>query len=130
MKTRNKAYRQRVVNIPMMNVTRRSVALGIHAAISTIINSPSIDSYDNLITRVAALCHAGVRGYGIDASTHALTMIADRFDRTGKVGVSDKEAEILKAAGDRLDADLAGVPVNRLVEAVVVIHQPVSMVAA
>ena len=117
MKKRSK-HKARVANIPMMDRTRRGLALELHMAIVTLIEAPSPDAYNTLAKMLASMCRAGVTGHGIDASTHALTLICERFERIGKVGVSDAEADILRSAAGELDVELARVPVNKIMESV------------
>lgn len=116
-----KAHRAKPVHVPMMRTTRDDVALEVRMAIEALIGAPSPDTYNQLSKMLAALCYTKVESEGLDRATETLSLICDRFERVHKVGVSDAEAQALRAAGGGLDAMLAKVPMNKFRESVAIV---------
>jgi len=117
-KPRNKARRPRAVNIPMMAGTRDNLALELRLAIEALIEAPSPDTYNQLSKMLAAINYTGTQGKWLDLATETLTAVCERYERVGKVGASEFEAESLRRASAGLDAMLGTIPMNRFRDAV------------
>lgn len=115
---RNKAYKPRPANIPMMAETRNSLALELHLATETLIAAPSPDTYNQLSKMLAALRNAGATDACIDQASDAMLVICDRYERVGKVGVADTEAAVLRQAAGGIDHQIGTVPTNKFRQSV------------
>lgn len=114
MKKRNKKYSPRIPNIPMMRATHDELALGLHVAIETLIARPDADNYNDVSLRFITLGRVvGPQAY-MERAKGAMLDIAARFERVGKFGVSDAEADALRMASGQMDAALPKIPVNKL----------------
>lgn len=116
-KTRKK-HRSRMLRIPMQTSTRDNLALELRLAIEVLILAPSPATYNQCSSMLAALMRSGVEGDAIDAATGTLTLICDRYERVGKVGVSEDEAASLRGATGGLDSAIGRIPLNKFREAV------------
>lgn len=105
-------------NVPMVTETHRRLALQLRTSGETLIARPSPDAFNQLSKMFAALCNAGMAGDAIDLATDTMSDICDRYERVGKVGVNECEAEWLRVAIARIDERLPLVPVNRFNKAV------------
>ena len=105
-------------NVPMVTETHQRLALQLRTTGETLIARPSPDSFNQLSKMFAALCNAGMAGEAIDLATDTMSDICDRYERVGKVGVSDTEAEWLRTAIASIDDRLPFLPVNRFRKAV------------
>jgi hypothetical protein len=105
-------------NVPMVTETHRRLALQLRMAGETLIERPSPDAFNQLSKMFAALCNAGMAGEAIDLATDTMSDICDRYERVGKVGVNECEAEWLRLAIASIDERLPLVPVNKFKKAV------------
>jgi hypothetical protein len=112
VKKRGKKHWIKPVNVPMMTSTRNDLAIEMRLAIKGLIGAPSIDSCNQLSLMLAALTQAGSCHPALDAATEAVNSVVDRYERVKKIGVSDKEADILEHAAGGLDALLGTIPIN------------------
>jgi hypothetical protein len=102
----------------MVTETHQRLALELRLAGETQINAPTVDAYNQVSKMFAALQRAGMAGEAIDLGSGALSDICDRYERVGKVGVNECEAEWLRIAIASIDDRLPLVPVNRFSRAV------------
>jgi hypothetical protein len=105
-------------NIPMVTETHRRLALELRLAGETLINRPSPDAYNQLSKMFAALARAGMAGDMMTLAVDTMTDVCDRYERVGKVGVNECEAEWLRTAIASIDGRLAMLPVNKFAQAV------------
>ncbi len=104
----------RVPNIPMMGTTHNELAMGLHAAIETLIAAPDVDNYNDLSLRFITLGRVvGPQSY-MEQAKSAMLDIAARFERVGKFGVNAVEAAALRLASGQMDMALPKIPVNKL----------------
>lgn len=115
---RNKAYKPRPISIPMMAETRDSLSLELRLAIEVLIAAPSADTYNQLSKMLAALRRAGATDSSIDDASDAMLAICDRFERVGKVGVSENEMTVLRQAADGIDREIGTVPMSKFRQSV------------
>lgn len=105
-------------NVPMVTETHRRLALELRMAGETLIGAPSPETYNQMSKILAALSRAGLAPDLLEPATATLNVICDRYERVGKVGVSDVEAQELRAALARLDGRMASLPLNKLQQAI------------
>ena len=105
-------------NVPMGTETHRRLALELRMAGEALIGSPSVDAFNQLSKMFAALASAGMEGEAIDLATDTMNDICDRYQRVGKIGLTDCEAEWLRLAIASIDDRLPRLPVNRFDRAV------------
>lgn len=112
---RNKKYAgPRVPNIPMMRTTHDGLAMGLHAAIETLIAAPDADNYNDVSLRFITLGRVvGPQQY-MEQAKAAMLDIAARFERMGKFGVNEQEAAALRLASGQMDMALPKIPINKL----------------
>ena len=108
-----KAYKPRRVDIPMMVETRDQQALDLRMAIETLIAQPSVDTYNAVSKRLITIGRVLGKQQFMEQAKQAMLDVAARFERVGKMGVSESEAVALRATAGNMDAALATVPVNR-----------------
>ncbi len=116
-KRRSKAYRPRIPNVPMMTEARDALALSMHWAIQALITHPTVETYNALSTKLSTLGYAGLDIPALEMAKQQLISICDRYERVGKIGVSDSEAARLRAAAPDLDAALGTIPINKMARA-------------
>lgn len=109
-------------NVPMVTETHRRLALELRLAAEALIGAPSPVTYNTLSKMLAALNRAGLHVPALDNATATMNDVVDRFERVGKVGVSDAEAEQLRQAIANIDGGLARMPVNKFAEAVAAVE--------
>jgi hypothetical protein len=102
----------RPIHVPMMPESRNALALQLHAAVETLINRPSIDSYNALSKMLATMTDAGITDECLNMATETLNGICDRYERVQRIGLSDKEGENLRAMAGELDWLIGKIPVN------------------
>ncbi len=105
-------------NIPMVRETHRRLALQLRMAGESLIAAPSIDTYNQLSKMLAAMNRAGMAGIAIDRATTTMNQICDRFERVGRIGVSESESATLRTALADIDTFLPAIPVNKIERAV------------
>lgn len=115
-----KPHQARPVNLPMMAATRDRLALQLHMAVEALILAPSAGTYNSLSTKLCTLANAGMPADALLPANTIVRDICDRYERVGKVGVSDAEAMGLRAVIGDIDRLLATVPANVLINAEVV----------
>lgn len=124
-KPKRKKYRPKAIYKPMMANTRADIALDMHLAVEACISAPSPATFDQLGAMLASMATAvnqqegpPIEHRGDDDSKaivrmlKTLSSIQERFDRVGKYGVSEEEAEELRAAIGYMDSALARIPMN------------------
>jgi hypothetical protein len=117
MKKRSKTYRPRAVNVPMMCETHDSLALDLRLSVETLIAAPSVDTYNAVSLKLVTLGRVvGARDF-MEQAKRAMLDVAARFERVGKMGVSDPEAAALRDSLGQMDAVIALVPVNKFAAA-------------
>lgn len=109
-------------NVPMVTETHRRLALQLRLAAEALIGAPSEVMYNTLSKMLASLNRAGLLSPALDAATDTMNHVVDRFERVGKVGVSDAEAKALRQAIASIDGTLARLPVNKFAEAVAAVE--------
>jgi hypothetical protein len=109
-------------NVPMVAETHRKLALELRLATETLIARPSPDSYNTLSKMLAALTRAGMASTALDGANSVMSDIVDRYERVGKVGLKETEAQALRQAIAGIDGRLALIPVNRFAEAVATVE--------
>lgn len=140
----NKAPRKKQtvvrIDVPMQKSMRDDIALELRLAVKALIYAPSIEAAEQLasflLTITTAINATGQRrgkSYVLDradrdamalrAALETLATVEARFNRVGKYGLSDDEAETLQAASAGLDSALARVPYNVFQEACRVVRQ-------
>lgn len=119
---RNKRRQARAVHVPMMPDTHRKLALEMHLAAEALITQPSPATYNQLTKILAALNRAGHASASLDLANTAMAAICDRYERMGKVGVSENEALVLKLAIGGLDQKLSSIPLNKIKQAVAEVY--------
>lgn len=105
-------------NVPMGTETYNRLALELRTTCETLINRPSVAAYNQMSKMLAALEAAGMAGEAIELGKDALSDVCDRFERIGKVGVNEIEAEQLRLAVASIDERLPLLPVNVLCRAI------------
>lgn len=117
------------INNPMQKSMRDQIALELRLAVEAMILAPSIDVAEQLasflLTLTVAINATGKRKgkeYVLDRADQdadairnaleALHEVEARFKRVGKYGLTDGEAETLRAASAGLDSALGRVPYN------------------
>jgi hypothetical protein len=115
-KSKKPRHQQRVkaVHVPMMPESRSALAMQLHAAVETLIERPSIDACNGVSKKLATLAQAGAKNDSLDIATEIINAVVDRFERVKKIGVSDKEAAMLRLMAGDLDVLLPTIPVNLL----------------
>lgn len=106
----------------MMATSRDNLALHLHAAVETLISAPSIDSYNRLSTMLATMTQAGMVSESLNLANACVNSICDRYERVGRIGVSEEEASILREKSGELDRLLARVPANVFQVAKATVH--------
>lgn len=112
-----KPHRPFIPIIPMMREARDAMAMSLHAAIETLICAPDIEAYNNFSTKLITFGYAVGRQDCLEDAKRAMTSIAERHDRVGRIGVDAKEAAALRQASGAMDRMLARIPVNKLLAA-------------
>lgn len=115
--------RPRDVRLPMQAPARDKIATQMHLTVEALILAPSPDSYNRCVAVFAVLDGAGVACAALKQAQGALTGVCSRFERTGRVGVSDAEAAALRAATAVLDPALALVPLNNYIASSAVVER-------
>ncbi len=110
---RNKGYSPRALNIPMMRETRDGLALALHAAVETLIERPSIESYNVVSVNLMTIGRACGPQPCIESAKQAMLEVYARYKRVGKIGANADDAQALRIAAGAMDGLLARVPVNR-----------------
>ncbi len=101
----------------MMREARDAMALSLHAAIETLIGAPNDDAYNNVSTKLITFEYAVGIQECLEDAKKAMTSIAARHDRVGRIGVNALEATALRQASCVMDRMLARIPVNKLLKA-------------
>lgn len=114
---RNKKHRPRMANIPMMTETRDSLALGMRMSIEALITAPSVETYNAVSLRLVTLGRVVGAHDFMESAKAAMLDVFARYERIGKMGVSDPEAARLRDASRLMDAVIALVPVNKFAAA-------------
>jgi len=109
---------QQKANVPMVAVTRDRLAIEIRMAGETLINRPSIDSYNTLSKMFAALERAGMASDLLAPGSKVMNAICDRYDETRTIIVEREEAACLRQTIANIDAGLHRVPLQRFALAV------------
>lgn len=112
-----KQHKARTPSIPMMAATRDRMALDLHAAVETLIHAPDIESYNHVSTKLIALGRVAGERDCLESAKEAMGAICDRFQRVGKMGVSEHEAHQLRKASGDMDSMIGTIPVNRMIKA-------------
>jgi hypothetical protein len=107
-----KAHRPKPIHVPMMAEGRDALAMQMHAAVETLIQRPSIDSYNRVSKMLATMNYAGLKADCLDMATDTVNAVCDRYERVKAIGLSDKEAEMLRAMAGELDWMIGKIPVN------------------
>lgn len=102
----------------MVTETHRRLALELRMAAETLIARPSVDAYNVVSKMLAALNTAGMNCTALDCASTTLSDICDRYERIGKIGLKDSEAQSLRQAMAGIDGQLALIPVNKFAAAV------------
>lgn len=105
-------------NVPMVTETHRRLALELSLACEALIGAPSVEAFNQLSKMLAVLCNAGMAGEAIDLATDTLSTVCDRYERVGRIGVSETEAQSMRAAIASIDDRLPLIPLNRFERAV------------
>ncbi len=121
---------QQKANVPMGTETYKRLALELYMTGETLINQPSVEAYNQMSKMFAALARVGLAGPAMDLGNGALSQICDRFERVGKVGVKESEAEQLRLAITSIDDVLPRLPVNLLDKAIAEVEVFCAMVGA
>lgn len=114
---RNKKYRPRALNIPMMRETRDELALGLRMSIETLIAVPSVDSYNAVSLQLVTLGRVVGKQEFMERAKAAMLDVAARFERVGKMGVSAAEAAVLRDTSNSMDCAIGMIPVNKFAAA-------------
>lgn len=119
---RNKPYRPKPTYMPLMQVTRNDIALGLHLAVEALIHAPSKLTYDQLNRMVAALAIAGgkqdaARHVALVAMAQATSAIAARHELLNFIILTDEEMAVLRAGAGQVDDFLAGMCALKLKDA-------------
>jgi hypothetical protein len=107
-----KAHREKPIHVPMMTENRDALALQMHTAVETLIQRPSVDSYNRISKMLATMTYAGMKADCLNMATDTVNAVCDRFDRVQAIGLSDKEAETLRAMAGELDWMIGKIPSN------------------
>lgn len=113
-----RAQFQPKANVPMFTETRDRLAMEIRMAGETLINRPSIDSYNTLSKMLAALTRAGMATDIVGPGTKVMCAICDRYEQTRTITVECEEAAGLRQAIAGIDASLPRIPLQRFAQAV------------
>lgn len=114
---RTKRHIPFIPRIPMMVETRDSLALALRLSVETLIAAPSVDAYNTVPLKLVTLGRVvGAQDF-MEAAKSAMLDVAARFERVGKMGVSDPEAAVLRDSLRLMDAVIALVPVNEFAAA-------------
>jgi hypothetical protein len=105
-------------NIPMVTETHHKLALELRMSGEVLIERPTPEAFNRLSKMLAALCNAGLTGVDIDLASSTMCLICDRYERVGKIGVSQIETKQLRTALDGIDRQLPRIPVNKFKHAV------------
>jgi hypothetical protein len=116
-KARNKKYRPRAVNIPMMVETHDDLALGYRMAVEALIASPNVETYNAVSLKLVTLGRVVGPQDFMEAAKSAMLDVFARFERVGKIGASEPEASVLRETSRLMDAVIALIPVNKFAEA-------------
>lgn len=102
----------------MTTEPRNRLAMELRASVETLVAQPSPESFNRLSKMLAALATAGMECAALEVASSTMNTICDRYERIGKVGLRDVEAEALRAAAGGIDHRLPYLPVNKLAAAV------------
>jgi hypothetical protein len=114
---RKKAYRPRVINIPMMVETRDDLALSLRMTVEALITAPSVETYNAMSLQLVTLGRLFGKQQFMEAAKRAMLDVFARYERVDKIGVNAAEAAVLRCTVGAMDAALARVPVNKVVAA-------------
>ncbi|UGQ45105.1 hypothetical protein [Massilia endophytica] len=109
---------EREANVPITCETARRLALEIRLAVEALIGAPSPAAYNQLSKMLAALKAAGMQGEPLETATATMNAICDRYERVGKVGLKDAEAEALRTDVALIEQALPILPLNVFARAV------------
>ena len=118
-----KAYREKLIHVPMMPESRDTLAMQLHAAVETLIHAPSVDACNEVSKKLAIMNHAGLQSVALSTAIMVIDSVIDRFIRVKKIGISQSETETLQTAAGQLDRQLATIPVNVLKASRYVVNQ-------
>lgn len=109
---RTKRHTPFVPRIPMMVETHSDLVLGLRMSIEALIAAPGIETYNAVSLRLVTLGRVVGKQDFMERAKRAMLDVFARFERVGKIGVSDDEAAILRKTAGDMDAAIAYVPVN------------------
>lgn len=89
---RNKAYRPKHTEIPVMADLQREFMFASHGALAALRLAPTIDAFDQLAglfnVIAIALKDKGGRSVVLESGMRALQEVCDRIDRTGAIAIT------------------------------------------
>lgn len=109
---RTKRHTPFVPRIPMMVETHSDLVLGLRMSIEALIAAPGVETYNAVSLRLVTLGRVVGKQPFMESAKRAMLDVFARFERVGKIGVSDAEAAILRKTAGDMDAAIAYVPVN------------------
>lgn len=112
-----KQHKRREIVIPMTASTKNDIAMRLHAAVETLIHAPSIETYNHISQQLILLAQAGGKSQALEDGKLALIEVAQRYDRVGKVGISEDEARRLRLASGGMDGLIGKCSINQFVHA-------------
>lgn len=137
MKKRNKAYKPRLVTVPMMFITQTvqdrfpHLAIGLYGQIIAFCEQPNFETSNNLSRQICIIAGGmshmrnGVAlkalkdpaSVAICSAVYCMEGIGKRYDETGVISVKELEKQTLKAAAGRLDEVLQIMPLACYIKA-------------
>lgn len=114
-----RAHFQPKANVPMFTETRDRLAMEMRMAGGTLVNRPSIDSYNTLSKIFAVLTRAGMASDIVSPGAKIMCAICDRYEETRAITVECEETDGLRQAIANIDAGLHRIPLQRIAQAVV-----------
>lgn len=126
-----KPYRGAAKHVPMMASTHQREALLLHVTVSSFIERPSVDLFNELTRKLAAVSectlylrkvrdivgHRDRTANALRTLTLTLNGIAERVALTEVLSCREEEATSLRTCADALDDALSKIPANVLAEA-------------
>ena len=107
-----KAHKEKPIHVPMMRPDRDALAMQMHAAVETLIQRPTIDSYNRVSKMLATMTYAGLEADCLTMATDTVNAVCDRYERVKRIGLSEKEAEMLRTMAGGLDWMIGKIPAN------------------
>lgn len=129
-----KPHRTKIVRVPMMSDTHKTMATTVHLYLEAAINAPSIPHFNNLVESLwIAETAIGMRPRHMDHESIQLTSMrntlngaVDRIKRTGNPALTEREAQSLRHAVTAIDSMLSKLDLTTIHQAQTIIDHEIT----